>query len=97
MADAEDFLPTGYTPTVELMVEKAKCSECGLKSFEDVRAWANAHVRATGHPVALTLIEDGRSRMGEKVWAVSPVAQSSVEAVITQPAFYDPGGERLHG
>ena len=50
-----------------------------------------------GHPVALTLIEDGRSRMGEKVWAVSPVAQSSVEAVITQPAFYDPGGERLHG
>ncbi|MFP6741891.1 MAG: glycine cleavage T C-terminal barrel domain-containing protein, partial [Alphaproteobacteria bacterium] len=50
-----------------------------------------------GHPVALTLIEDGRSRMGEKVWAVSPVAQSSVEAVITQPAFYDPRGERLHG
>jgi hypothetical protein len=43
------------------------------------------------------LIEDGRSRMGEKVWAVSPVAQSSVEAVITQPAFYDPRGERLHG
>ena len=60
MADAADFLATGYTPTVELMVEKAKCSECGLKSFEDVRAWANAHVRATGHPVALTFLYDVR-------------------------------------
>lgn len=50
-----------------------------------------------GHPVALALIEDGHSRMGEKVWAVSPVARSSVEAVIARPAFYDPEGERLHG
>lgn len=60
MADAEDFLPAGYIPTEELMVEKAECSECGLKTFEDVRAWANAHVRATGHPVALTFLYDVR-------------------------------------
>jgi sarcosine oxidase subunit alpha len=46
-------------------------------------------------PVALGLVRQGRSRIGEsvRVWDVGAVR----EARIVAPAFYDPAGERLNG
>jgi hypothetical protein len=53
MADASNHLPAGFNPVEEPMFEKGECRDCGMKSFEDVRAWAHAHVRQTGHAVQL--------------------------------------------
>lgn len=51
-----------YEPVTELITEKAVCQVCGLKAFEDVQAWADQHVRETGHAVALTFHHDVRDR-----------------------------------
>ncbi len=48
-------------------------------------------------PIALGLLEQGGERMGEHVWAVSPVANQSVEVKICPSCFYDENGGRLHG
>jgi hypothetical protein len=60
MPDASDFLPEGFTPIEELIFEKAECRDCGLKALDRVRAWANDHVRQTGHAVQLHLGYDVR-------------------------------------
>lgn len=52
---------------------------------------------ALGHPIALGFLRDGRNRMGDVLWAHSPVAGTSVRVRVTAPCFYDPEGERLHG
>jgi len=51
--DASKLLPDGFTPTEELIFEKAECRDCGVKAFEGVRAWAHQHVKNTGHAVHL--------------------------------------------
>ena len=56
---------------------------------------ASAFSYALNHPVALAMIENGRSRYGDTVWAISPIAQSNVEAEIVSPHFYDPEGRRM--
>jgi len=48
-----------------------------------------------GHPVALALLQRGRSRHGEQLYAMSPLADAVVQVEIASPAFYDPKGERL--
>ncbi|MGB3313461.1 MAG: glycine cleavage T C-terminal barrel domain-containing protein, partial [Albidovulum sp.] len=50
-----------------------------------------------GHPIALGFLADGRARIGERLWAVSPIAAASVEVEVTAPCAYDPDGGRLHG
>ncbi|WP_264214445.1 2Fe-2S iron-sulfur cluster-binding protein [Leisingera thetidis] len=52
---------------------------------------------ALGRPVALGFLQDGRNRLGDVLWAHSPVAGSSVRVRVAEPCFYDPNGERLHG
>lgn len=49
--------------------------------------------------VALALIAGGRERMGETVYLADPArgARSTVPARVTEPCFFDPDGERLHG
>jgi sarcosine oxidase subunit alpha len=49
------------------------------------------------HPIGLALLHRGRTRINERLWAVSPVAGDSVEVVVESPCFYDPGGARVHG
>lgn len=53
MSNASGHLPAGFTPVEEPIYEKAECQDCGVKQFDDVRAWAHQHVRDTGHAVHL--------------------------------------------
>ena len=50
-----------------------------------------------GHPVALAMVSNGRSRTGERVWANSPVGGKSIQVEITSPVSYDVDGERQRG
>jgi sarcosine oxidase subunit alpha len=47
-------------------------------------------------PIALALLQNGHRRRDEKIWAVSPLTQQSVEAVVTASCFVDPAGGRMH-
>ena len=49
-----------------------------------------------GHSIALALLQQGHQRIGEKLWAVSPVDNSSVEVLVVHHCFYDPEGSRVH-
>jgi sarcosine oxidase subunit alpha len=45
--------------------------------------------------IALALVERGRARHGETLWAVSPLAAARCRVTIGPPCFIDPKGERL--
>ena len=49
------------------------------------------------HPIALGLITGGTNRIGEIVWATSPLHGESNEVRIVDPNFYDKEGKRLNG
>ena len=49
-----------------------------------------------GRPIALALLEGGKLRSKERLWAVSPLEKKSVEVSINESCFVDPQGERLH-
>lgn len=49
-----------------------------------------------GHPIALALLKNGRARLGDTLWAHSPVAGQSVRVRVTTSCFYDEKGERMH-
>ena len=58
-----------------------------------VTSWCySPHVGAS---IALALVAGGRSRHGETLWAVSPLAQARVEVTVGPSCFIDPDGERL--
>lgn len=48
-----------------------------------------------GRSIALALVDGGRSRMGETVFA--PLETGAVECRIVDPFFYDPEGARMNG
>ena len=48
-----------------------------------------------GRPIALAVIEGGRSRMGETLYV--PMPKGSLKVTLTSPVFYDPEGGRLDG
>jgi sarcosine oxidase subunit alpha len=48
-------------------------------------------------PLALGLLSRGRARLGQRVWAVSPLRGEAVEVEVAHPVFVDPEGRRLHG
>ena len=48
-------------------------------------------------PVGLALVSGGRARHGERLFAVSPLMEQSVQVEIRSPVFFDPEGERLRG
>jgi len=48
-----------------------------------------------GHSIALALVKNGRARIGDIVKI--PGDNKVVSARITEPRFYDPDGERMHG
>jgi sarcosine oxidase subunit alpha len=47
--------------------------------------------------IALALLANGRARHGQKLWAVSPLADARVRVQVGPPCFIDPKGERLRG
>ncbi len=49
------------------------------------------------HPIALGLITGGTNKIGEIVWATSPLHGESNEVRIVDPNFYDKEGKRLNG
>jgi sarcosine oxidase subunit alpha len=49
------------------------------------------------HPLSLGLITGGTDRIGETVWATSPLHGEANEVKIVDPVFYDKQGERLNG
>jgi sarcosine oxidase subunit alpha len=58
-----------------------------------VTSWcASPHVGAS---IALALVAGGRSRHGESLWAVSPLAEARVRVDVGPPCFVDPQGARL--
>jgi sarcosine oxidase subunit alpha len=69
--------------------------------FLGTKADSLGHVTATVYsptldqPIALALISGGRARMGEKLFATSPVNKTEVEVIVTSQVFIDPAGERL--
>jgi glycine cleavage system aminomethyltransferase T/NADPH-dependent 2,4-dienoyl-CoA reductase/sulfur reductase-like enzyme len=48
------------------------------------------------HSIALALLQRGQQRLGETLWAVSPVKKCSVEVRVCSTCFYDIEGQRLH-
>jgi len=60
------------------------------------------HVTSTTYSVtfgtycALALVSGGRERMGETLYAASPVDGTAVACRVVSPHFYDPEGARLH-
>jgi sarcosine oxidase subunit alpha len=48
-----------------------------------------------GRPIALAMVERGRSRLGETVYA--PLPDGTISADIVPPVFYDPEGTRRDG
>jgi len=48
-----------------------------------------------GHPVALALVEGGRARRGDTIYA-AVAGRDPVPVEIVSPVFYDPKGERQH-
>jgi sarcosine oxidase subunit alpha len=53
------------------------------------------HSAALDRSIALAVLRDGRARIGETVFAA--MADRTIEAVVSAPAFLDPTGERLNG
>jgi len=47
-----------------------------------------------GHFIGLGLLKNGRSRLGERIYAVSPLHGEQVEVEVTDPVFVDPKGDR---
>ena len=46
-------------------------------------------------PIALAMITNGRQRLGQELWAHSPLDGRIVAVTVTEPVFIDPAGERL--
>jgi sarcosine oxidase subunit alpha len=49
------------------------------------------------HPIALALLAHGADRHGETLVVHDPVRGADVAAVVCDPVFYDPAGEKLRG
>jgi sarcosine oxidase subunit alpha len=50
-----------------------------------------------GHPIALGFLTNGAQRHGEQVVVHDPVRGADVLALVCDPVFFDPAGERLRG
>ena len=59
---------------------------------------ASAYVSPTlGHPISLGFCAGGRQRLGETVWALSPLHGQRLQVRLADPVFYDPEGGRQRG
>jgi sarcosine oxidase subunit alpha len=59
---------------------------------------SSAYVSPTlGHPISLGFCSRGRERIGETLWALSPLHGQEIEVRICEPVFFDPEGGRQRG
>ena len=50
---------------------------------------------ALGRSIALALVKDGRTRVGQTLHV--PMPGRSIRVTVTRPTFLDPEGKRVHG
>jgi sarcosine oxidase subunit alpha len=56
---------------------------------------AVAHSPTFGFSIGLALLKGGHGRIGNKLWAVSPIEKVCLEVSVVDSCFYDPAGMRL--
>ena len=56
---------------------------------------SHCHSPTLDRYIAMALLADGRKRMGETLYAMSPVAGRTVAVTVTSQVFFDPEGKRL--
>jgi sarcosine oxidase subunit alpha len=86
-SDNTTVLPEG-TQLVAAPGEPSPVPMCGHVTSSYMSA-------SLGHPIALALVEGGRGRKGETIFAALPGGEP-LPVTITAPVFYDPKGERQH-
>ncbi|MCP4332330.1 MAG: FAD-binding protein [Gammaproteobacteria bacterium] len=69
----------------------------GSKLAAQGRLTASIHSPTLNQPIALALLQNGHRRHDEKIWAVSPLEQQSIEVVVSASCAIDPEGRRVHG
>jgi sarcosine oxidase subunit alpha len=85
--DAGQTIPRGA-----MLVQAAKLlPPCAMEGF----IASTCYSPTLGQSIALALVARGRERMGEHLWASSPLAGVEIEVKIVEPVFVDPAGERL--
>ena len=90
----------GWTPLDRVSTVPAGAQILQAK-FSGEKADSLGHVTATAYSpnleqaIAMALVSGGRARMGERLFASSPINNSEVEVVVTSPVFLDPAGERF--
>ena len=47
------------------------------------------------NPFSLAILKDGKKKIGEKLYAVSPLKDKSIEVEIVSSHYVDPKGERV--
>jgi sarcosine oxidase subunit alpha len=50
-----------------------------------------------GHSIAMGLLKGGHAMKGQTVWFPMIDGRKPIKAVITDPVFYDPKGDRING
>ena len=86
-SDNTTVLPEG-TQLVDAAGQPSPVPMCGHVTSSYMSA-------SLGHPIALALVEGGRGRKGETIFAALS-GREPLPVTITAPVFYDPKGERQH-
>jgi sarcosine oxidase subunit alpha len=68
-----------------------------LPTASDGEVTAQCFSPNLGHPIGLAILAGGRGRVGEVLFAHSPLTRESVAVRVADPVFLDPEGVRLHG
>jgi len=85
--DPRDVIPEG-AQVVETVRSRPPMTMIG-------HVTSSYHSPTCGRPIALALVKGGRSMLGNTVSI--PLANRVVGAVVSEPRFFDPEGERMHG
>jgi len=86
---------TPIPPGAQILETPFAGDKAGTKADSLGHITASAYSPGLEQPIALALISGGRARMGERLFATSPVNKTEVEVIVTSPIFIDPAGERL--
>lgn len=87
--DGRTAIPFGACLSISDLDAQGRASACGPSTASVPRS-------TLGHPIALAFLENGAARMGEVLWAHSPVAGISMRVRVTPACAHDVQGERLH-
>jgi sarcosine oxidase subunit alpha len=85
--DQVSFIPAG-AQILETRFSGGKADSLG-------HITASVYSPTLGKPIALALVSGGQARMGDSLFATSPVNDTEVEVMVTSPIFFDPKGERM--